>query len=198
MVTILTEVALVSSGTENVPDWLLVFDWIFCSLIAVCLIYLIVYLYIEEVREDAESKREEETGMSATVEACESCGRLFHYPGFGAKYCPQCRELDNKNREKVKTYIRENGAANMYEISDATGVSVSTIQQYLRDCTLEIPEGSPIYIKCESCGCDIRSGRWCPACAARMSSELKGMFVGVGDVPKKTTSGKMRFLSRRE
>ena len=85
----------------------------------------------------------------------------------------------------------------MYEIAEATGVPEKTIRQYLRDSMLEIPEGSPIYIKCESCGRDIRSGRWCPSCAAKLSNGLKGTFVGVGEVPKDTSSGKMRFLGRR-
>ncbi len=136
--------------------------------------------------------------MAITVETCEGCKNLFHYPGFGAKYCPKCRDADRENQQRVKEYIKENGASNMYQISDATGVPTKTIKQYLRDGMLEIPEGSPIYIQCESCGCDIRSGRWCPACAARMSGELKGLYVGVGETPKKRASGKMRFLDRRD
>ncbi|MBO7353261.1 MAG: hypothetical protein J6U61_03280 [Lachnospiraceae bacterium] len=87
---------------------------------------------------------------------------MFTYPGFGSKYCPDCRKIDEENRDKVKEYLREHGTANMVEISENTGVSKHDINQYLRDGMLEIPEGSPIYIKCEKCGCDIRSGRWCP------------------------------------
>ncbi len=136
--------------------------------------------------------------MGVTVETCNHCKRLFNYPGFGSKYCPECRKIDEGNREKVKEYLREHGMANMYEISLATEVPEKDIKQYLRDGMLEIPEGSPIYIKCEGCGCDIRSGRWCPACAARLSKEFKGAFVGVGDVPKPVMNGKMRFLGRHQ
>ena len=49
----------------------------------------------------------------------------------------------------------------------------------------------------EKCGCDIRSGRWCPDCAEQLSADLKGCYVGVGDKPKKNTAGKMRFLDKR-
>lgn len=136
--------------------------------------------------------------MAFSVEACQNCKNLFNYPGFGSKYCPECRKIDEENRAKVKEYLREHGQANMYEISLATEVSEKNIKQYLRDGMLEIPDGSPIYIKCESCGCDIRSGRWCPACAAKMSSEFKVMFVGVGDTPKEKLSGKMRFLGKHK
>ena len=135
--------------------------------------------------------------MAITTEVCEYCGRLFRYPGFGTKYCQSCKAADDENRKKVKEYIREHGTANMHEVSEATGVSTKAIRQYLRDCTLEIPDGSPVFIHCENCGCDIKSGRWCPSCAAKMSRDLHGLYVGVGEVPKpKTGSGKMRFLGR--
>ncbi len=136
--------------------------------------------------------------MAVTVEVCESCKTLFHYPGFGIKLCPSCREVDKQNQQKVKEYIRENGASNMYQISEATGVSTKIIKQYLRDGMLEIPDGSPIYIQCESCGCDIKSGRWCSSCAAKLSVGFKGLFVGVGEEPKNNENkGKMRFLQGR-
>lgn len=134
--------------------------------------------------------------MGITTEVCISCGKLFLYPGFGSKYCPLCKRVDDENRDKVKAYLREHGAANMYQIADATGVPESVVKSYLRDGTLEIPENSPIYIKCELCGCDIRSGRWCPSCAATLSNGFKGIYAGVGDVPKNKSTGKMRFLGR--
>ena len=135
--------------------------------------------------------------MPVTIETCIKCKKLFHYAGFGTKFCPKCRDEDEKIRARIKEFLRENGMANMYEISVATGVPEKMIKQYLKEGMLEIPEGSPIYLKCESCGCDIRSGRWCPACATRMSNELKGTFIAVGDVPKvPVMKGKMRFLDR--
>jgi len=136
--------------------------------------------------------------MGISVEACENCGNLFHYPGFGTKYCPACRKIDEENREKVKAYIKENGSANMYQISLATGIPQKLIKQYLRDGMLEIPEGSPIYIKCEGCGCDIRSGRWCPECAVRLNNDLKAVYFGTGEVPKERVRGKMYFLGKRD
>jgi len=135
--------------------------------------------------------------MAISTEVCIKCRRLFNYPGFGTKYCPDCMKEDEKLRQKVKDFLYENGAANMYEISQATGVSEHMIRQYLRDGMLEIPENSPIFIKCEKCGCDIRYGRWCPECAAQMSAELKGCYIGVGEKPK-STGGKMRFLNKEK
>ena len=135
--------------------------------------------------------------MKISVEVCRKCRKLFNYPGYGLKYCPACMKEDEANRDKVKTFLRENGAANMYEISMGTGVPEHVIKAYLREGMLEIPEGSPIYIKCEKCGCDIRSGRWCQECAAKLSADLKGCFAGVGEKPKVKLEGKMRFKRRK-
>lgn len=133
--------------------------------------------------------------MNSTVEVCIACRRLFQYPGFGTKFCNICKERDLDNQHRVKEFLREHGLANMYEIAENTGVSEDLVKQYLRDGMLEIPEGSPIYIKCESCGCDIRYGRWCPACASKMSKDLQGYMVSVGEVPKMTgMTGKTRFI----
>ena len=138
-----------------------------------------------------------EIDMGYSVEVCHHCKRIFNYPGFGSMYCPECLKIDEENKNKVKKFLRDHGNANMYQIALATGVSEKDIKQYLRDGMLEIPDGSPIYIKCENCGCDIRSGRWCPSCAARMSNDLKSAYAGVGDVPKEQVTGKMRFFGNR-
>jgi len=137
--------------------------------------------------------------MGFSVECCENCGTLFNYAGFGGKYCSNCRSIDTDNRNAVKTYLRTHGNANMYEISLATGIPEKLVKQYLREGMLEIPQGSGVYIKCEMCGCDIRSGRWCPSCAAKLSVGVKGNYVGVGDVAHDPAGpGKMRFLGRKD
>ena len=134
--------------------------------------------------------------MPISVEVCERCKRMFKYPGFGPVYCSDCLGLDVKKRERVKEYLRENGQANIYQISLATSVPERDIMYYLKEGMLEIPEGSPIYIKCERCGCDLRSGRWCLSCARKLVNGLKINYVWVGDEPKHKTVGKMRFLGQ--
>lgn len=123
--------------------------------------------------------------MANNVKSCIRCGRLFRYPGFGEYYCEVCKEQDNEEFERVKQYLDEHGLANAYEISVATGVSEKTITRFLTESRLEIPEGSPIYLKCRACGCDIRSGKYCATCAARLSEQLSGTYKAyVGDKPK--------------
>lgn len=133
-------------------------------------------------------------GETAT---CMRCKRVFTYFGFGHKFCPACKRIDDEQFDKIRDYIYQHGTATMVELEANTGVPIRRIEQYLREGRLEIPENSPIYIKCESCHCDIRSGRYCRECAGRLSKDLKGALAidefEIGEAPKKKV-GKMRYL----
>jgi uncharacterized Zn ribbon protein len=131
------------------------------------------------------------------TKVCVRCKRMFTYSGFGHFYCPTCRKLDEEDFARVKNYIYDHGVASAIEVSEMTGVSLKTIEQYLREGRLEIPEESPIFIKCEKCKIDIRSGRLCTECARKLSAAMRKEMdfddEQIGDVPKKMI-GKMRFL----
>ncbi len=132
--------------------------------------------------------------MDSRTQLCKRCNRFFVYMGYGHMYCSECKKLDEADFNKVRDYIYAHGTATVMETEAATEVKRKYIEQYLREGRLIIPESSPIFIKCESCGCDIRSGRYCGACASRLSKELKSALVTyeVGERP----SGKMRFLDK--
>lgn len=130
------------------------------------------------------------------VEVCKKCGRMFNYGGYGGVYCGACKKEDIDNFDKIRTYIREHGASNMYELTLATGVEEKEIRRYLRESRLEIPDNSDFFIKCEVCGCDIKSGRYCPSCAANLSKDLQSALVEVGEKPKTKGDAKMRFIGK--
>ena len=127
---------------------------------------------------------------------CPKCGGRYKNKALGTYECDTCGDIALDDYGKVRAYLDEQGMAPAIVISTATGVPVHTIEGYLRDGKLEIPEGSDVYIKCESCGTEIRYGRYCPSCAAKLAKELKGtIHLGnVGEVPK-DKKGKMRFLN---
>lgn len=143
--------------------------------------------------------RHNENGEMGEPKVCSRCGRMFTYLGFGHFYCPVCKEKDAEDFTRVKEYIYENGVAPALEVSEKTGVSLKIIEQYLREGRLEIPECSPIFIKCEMCAVDIRSGRLCPSCATTLSNamriEMNFDDDQIGEIPKKM-EGKMRYLGK--
>lgn len=131
------------------------------------------------------------------LRVCKFCGGMFHYYGFGYGYCERCTPIDDEMFHRVKDYIWTHGSATMAAVSEATGVSMKQITQYLRDGRLEIPEDSKIFIRCEMCGADIRYGRYCPECAARTAKNLKSALkvdlFEIGEKPK-NLKGKMHYL----
>lgn len=133
-------------------------------------------------------------GETAT---CNRCKRMFTYLGFGHRLCSECKRIDDEVFGRAREYIEAHGTATMIEIEAATSIPIRQIQQYLREGRLEIPENSPIYIKCESCHCDIRSGRYCKECAAKLSKDFEGAMrmdeYEIGEVPK-MKQGKMHYI----
>lgn len=138
--------------------------------------------------------------LKSEEKCCKKCGRLFMYYGVGHLYCPVCAKADNKTFNKVKEYLYEHGASSLKEVALATDVSEKKIMTYLREGRLEIPEGSDIFIRCESCGVEMRSGRYCPECANKLIHKLSGRGSAhlvndeIGEVTKKNQSARMRFL----
>ncbi len=146
-------------------------------------------------------KKNNERGNTGETKVCVRCGRMFTYLGFGHYYCPLCKERDMEDFAKVKDYIYNHGTAPALEVSEQTGVGLKIIEQYLREGRLEIPENSPIFIKCEKCATNIRSGRLCPNCATSLSNAMRMQMnfddEQIGEIPKKI-EGKMRFFGREK
>ncbi len=130
---------------------------------------------------------------------CKECKGKLVYKSLGEYICENCGSIELDEYGKVRLFLEENGSMPAVAIAAATKVPVSIIDQYLREGKLEIPDGSPIYIRCEKCPTEIRYGRFCPNCAANLSKELKSVLVAneIGETPKtkpSSDSSRMRFL----
>lgn len=134
------------------------------------------------------------------IRNCRGCGRIFNYVA-GPFLCQVCREKMEVKFQEVKEYIRSHPGVGIREVSDACDVEVSQIQQWLREERLEVTENSAIFLSCEVCGANIRSGRYCEKCKYDMTMGLKSVMnkgkpqqeVKKPAVDK--TNPKMRYLN---
>lgn len=132
------------------------------------------------------------------VRNCRKCGNLFNY-SFGPCICPACKDAQEAEFQRVKKYIQEHPNCGIKEVADECEVEVAQIQQWLREERLQFAEGSMIMLTCESCGCEIRSGRFCDKCKNNMANGFK-QAIAKPEEPKPIVkdvkdSPKMRFLS---
>ena len=95
---------------------------------------------------------------------CKICGRVLVYRGRGEYRCEKCRGKDYDNYGKTRFYIEKNPGASAVDIEKNTGVSKVAIREMLKESRFEIVEGAKSFLRCEGCGGEIRSGRYCQAC----------------------------------
>lgn len=135
-------------------------------------------------------------GKHSQLKNCKKCGRTFTYYGMGHMYCNACTKIDRQTFEIVKDFIYENGAATISEIAEGTGVSQKQVELYLKEGRLEIPDDSPVFIKCEKCGREMKTGRFCTLCASKLTAEFKASLNydqnEVGEEAKE--KGKMHYM----
>lgn len=131
------------------------------------------------------------------VKICQRCGKLFKIDNYNFELCPNCIKIDNEDFEKVRTYLYDHNTATSVEISENVGIPIAQIERYLKNGRLEIPENSPIFIKCEKCGSDIRSGRLCSACSLKLSNSMRMEMhiteAQIGETPKKNKSSESKM-----
>lgn len=133
------------------------------------------------------------------VRNCRKCGRLFNY-ALGPIICPSCKEqLDSKFKD-VKEYIQKHPGCGMNEVARECEVETQQIQQWLREERLEFTQDSMVQLSCESCGTQIRSGRYCDKCKANLANgfqhAIQPQRQAQPEVKKKPTdsTNKMRFI----
>lgn len=129
---------------------------------------------------------------------CMRCGMMFQYSNTGHVICPRCREEDMRDFDRVRDYVYEHKGATIMEVADELNIRPTIIEGFLRAGRLEIPNDSAVFLHCERCRKEIRSGRFCPDCAAQLTMEMKRALdfdeSQIGEVPDR--KGKMRFMDR--
>ena len=104
---------------------------------------------------------------------CKQCDGIMIFKGVGEYQCEDCGFVDYDDYGKARMYIESHRGANAAEIERATGVSQRSIRKMLRESRLEVAEGSRVYLRCEACGKEIRSGRFCSECEGKIHRKME-------------------------
>lgn len=104
---------------------------------------------------------------------CRECGGVMVFKGVGEYHCEDCGFVDYDDYGKVRLYIENHKGATAAEIEKEVGVAQRTVRRLLKDGRIEIAEGSKVYLRCELCGKQIRSGQFCPDCEIKVHRNLE-------------------------
>lgn len=129
------------------------------------------------------------------IKLCPICAEPMKYM-FGEVFeCSKCGKQELSDFGKVREFLDKSGPQPAIIIERETGVPLSVIHQFLREGRVEIPDGSDVYIRCQSCGTDIRYGRFCPECMLKLTKNIGQAMLApeVGEKPR-MNSGKMHTL----
>ncbi len=69
---------------------------------------------------------------------CECCSGAMRYHGSGKYVCVDCGHLYVTEFGILKAYINEHGPQNAFKLSEATGVSRTKIQRFIREGKIEM------------------------------------------------------------
>ncbi len=134
------------------------------------------------------------------VKNCPKCGKLFTYTP-GNRVCAQCIKEEEELFEEIRIFIKEHPNCTMAEVSEQTGVSAKKLIRYIREGRIEISKGMSEDVTCDSCGEPITTGRFCEACAFKLTSSAQEVIKGrrvKEAVAEKRVSDKMHFLSKKK
>ncbi len=105
--------------------------------------------------------------------ACSQCGGVMVFVGVGEYHCEKCGHADYDDYGKVRNYIEKHAGATAAEVEMNTGVSQRSIRNLLKDERIEISQESAAFLRCEICGAQLRSGRFCMKCITENNRRIE-------------------------
>jgi len=130
---------------------------------------------------------------------CKLCKGRMIFKGVGEYRCEDCLNLEYDDYGKVRNYIENKHGATMLEIENAVNVKQKVIRQMLKEERFEITSNSNVFMICEACGKEIRSGKLCHKCSSVFAKkqgdlpETSKNIKGIAKNPSANSVGEKRF-----
>lgn len=117
----------------------------------------------------------EEGGLKmAELRNCPECNAFFNYTGL-REVCHNCAQKEEDLYQEVYRFLRkrENRAANVDRIVEATGVERDLLYRWVRKGRLHPAMFPNLGYPCDNCGKITNSGKLCEKCQNELKSELR-------------------------
>jgi len=110
---------------------------------------------------------------------CPKCGGFFNYTGV-REICPKCGQDEEKMYEVVYRFLRrrENRAATVDRIVEATGVEKELLYKWVRKNRLQPALFPNLGYPCDNCGHLTNQGKLCDDCTKELKSNLNKFEAG--------------------
>lgn len=123
---------------------------------------------------------------------CKQCGRLF-LRTEADELCSQCTDKGNSLLHEIKAFLDQHRDSSLEQISQNFDIAVEEILRFFKEGKLELKGELTGILRCEHCEQGIASGRYCEACAAKMSLSLKRAFDFAEDIQDESSKVKPRY-----
>ena len=110
----------------------------------------------------------------AEIRNCPSCGEFFNYTGV-RDVCYKCAQREEDMYQIVYRFLRkrENRAATVDRIVEATGVDEEVLYKWVRKGRLHPAVFPNLGYPCDNCGKITNKGKLCQDCQDDLKSELR-------------------------
>jgi len=129
---------------------------------------------------------------------CPECGEIYIKSKF-RDVCEKCWREEEAAYDTVYKYMRkrENRAATMLQVVEATGVTEAQILKFIKSGKLQITQFPNLGYPCDKCGKIIRSGKLCEGCASEILDDLKN-HEREEEFKQKMSSQKATYFTRNK
>ena len=110
----------------------------------------------------------------AELRNCPSCDGFFNYTGV-RDVCVKCAQKEEEMYQVVYRFLRkrENRAANVERIEEATGVDKDLLYKWVRKGRLHPAIFPNLGYPCDNCGKITNTGKLCESCSKTITNDLK-------------------------
>lgn len=110
----------------------------------------------------------------AEVRNCPKCGEFFNYTGI-RDVCFKCAQVEEDMYQIVYRFLRkrENRAANIERIVEATGVEEDLLYRWVRKGRLQPALFPNLGYPCDNCGHITTTGKLCQKCQDELKQDLR-------------------------